>query len=488
MIEELTKKIKDSSVYEKIVFDNDKEKELILKALEIVKLFVIKKKRILVGGMAIDYALRKKEKSLYGENTLPDYDFFSPDFHKDAYDIANELHKGGLTRVQVINAYHASTMRVRTQFQVVADCTYVPKNIYDGLPTVTYENFRIIHPHYQMLNQHLSLSQPYSGAPLETIDRWKKDIKRYNILDREYPVENKYDKKEQLIIDSYQDYSIDITKIQDLCLNGFAALLYWYSLAKKEGFSSSHTKEFEKLGFAEIKRNKLKVRIPRASLGEYGILGLSLYCDNRNIMKHPFISSLEKDSKNIRRFNAFLDLMPRRILIDNMYEIVDNRGNMISAHKEKIWIANLQILLKYFSINYLVSFNILGLRNGYCFYLAYKLAYDIVKWASDQYKKSPSDDIMKYLPTQEVFGKHNWHETYVLQRKIFMMTLGKIPKEFSHDKPNQAFIDNPEDYPIDPLKYDFDPTKSEIYNFDYKEYKGPFEPLHIYDPEIDNEP
>lgn len=483
-IDKLVKNIKDSSVYEKIIFDNDVDKEFILKALEIVKLFIIKKKRILVGGMAIDYALRKKKKTLYDENTLPDYDFFSPDFHKDAYDIANELYSAGLKRVQVINAYHASTMRVRTEFQVVADCTYVPDNIYKGLPTVSYKNFNIIHPHYQMLNQHLSLSQPFSGAPYETINRWKKDIKRFNILDKEYPVINKYDESEMNISD-YMDFSIKISEIKDLCLNGFAAVLYWYEIAKKDGFSQEN--EYEKLGKFKILKSKLEISIPKASLNENGVSGLSFYCDDKNLEEHKFVKKIIKNSKKIKRFNAFLDLMPRRIIIDEKYEIIDNRGTMISAHKENINIVNLQVLLKYFSLNYLVSFNILKLKNGYCFYLAYKLAYEIVKWASDCYEKSGKDKFMKFLPSYNVYGKYNWHETYILQRKIFMMTLNKIPKEISKDKPNQAFIETIKDYPIDLIKYEFDPSNSEIYQFDYLERKKKFEPIILYDEKIDND-
>jgi hypothetical protein len=492
-MEDPTKKIKDKEIYEKIVFDNDSDKDMVLKALEIVKLYIIKSKLILVGGMAIDYALRKKNKKLYPDGTLPDYDFFSPNFHHDAYNIANELYLAGLTGIGVINAFHASTMRVRVKFQVVADCTYVPLDIYNGLPTVTWENFRIIHPHYQMLNQHLSFSLPYSGNVKRfSIHRWKKDIKRFDILDTEYPVGNKYEKAEMQVIESYQLYDIPIKKLEDFCLNGFGALLYWFELAKLDGFSESCTKEdlaeYKKLGSAKIVENKLKVKMPVASIGNMGTLGLCLHSDNREILKHPFLAELSKDAKNIKRYNAFLDLMPRRILIDDRYEIIDNRGNLLAAHKEKIWLSNIQVLLRYFSLNFMVSFNILKLRDGYCFYLGYKLAYDIVKWAAKIYKKENTAKIAKYLPTQEVFGKYNWHETYVLQRKIFQMTVGKIQRELSHDKPSQAFIDSEEDYPINSIKYDFKPEESNIYNFDYREHKGDFEPIYLYDPDIDSEP
>ena len=62
-------------------------------AFETVKLLIIERKRILVGGMSIDYALKKKGYLLYDDNEIPDYDFFSPEFHKDAYDLAKVLRK-----------------------------------------------------------------------------------------------------------------------------------------------------------------------------------------------------------------------------------------------------------------------------------------------------------------------------------------------------------------------------------------------------------
>lgn len=485
MTDQLIKKIKDEKIYEKIVFDNDVDKDMILDALEIVKLFIIKKKRVLVGGMAIDYALKKKEKKLYDENTLPDYDFFTPQFHHDAYDIANELSKSGLKKVSVINAYHASTMRVRVKFHVVADCTYIPEKIYEGLPRINYENFVVVHPHYQMLNQHLSLGRPYHGAPWETIQRWKKDIKRFNILDREYPIDDKFNEK-QKSIDNYQEFSFNFKDTNDLCLDGFGAVLYWLDSAKKDGYVPD--KEFEKLGSFNSDGHKAHLKIPVANLGDMGTLGLSLSCDRRIILEHPYLKKIADGSKQIRRFNAFLDLIPRRILIDGNYEIMENRGHMISAYKDKMYISNMQVLLKYFLLNYMVSFNILKQRDGYCFYLAYKLAYSLCKWAADTYKKTNSSDMLKYLPTQDVFGKHNWSETYISQRKIFQATLGKIKRIQHTDKPRPAYIDQEEDYPIDPEKYKFDPTQSEIYQFDYEEHKGPFEPVFLYDPVIDNEP
>lgn len=489
-------KIKETQVYESIVFNSNLDKDMVLKALEIVKLFIIKRKRILVGGMSIDYALRKKGKRLYPDNTLPDYDFFSPKFHEDAYDIAAELFKAGLNHISVINAFHVSTMRVRVRFHVVADCTYIPENLYEGLPTVSYELFRVIHPHYQMLNQHLALCMPYAGAPRETINRWGKDMIRFNILDREYPVENKYE-PDQMVLGDISPWVIDIKEVSDLCLNGFGAIVYWHSIAKLDGFSeedcvASEWAEFEKLGSLSTTQTTVNLTIPTVQMGEIGSIGISWYCDRRNILGHPYV---KKNSKpEVLRVNAFLDLLPRRYMISGSdsrtCEILDNRGDMIAAHRDKIWIANPQVLLKYFLLNYIVSFNILKQRNGYSLYVAYRLAYSITKWACLKYKKAdPAERVqyMKYLPTHVVYGKHNWYETYITQRKSFQAAIGKIPRDDKFDMPRSAFIDSKEDFPIAAEKYKFDPLASPIYQFDYRESKSPFADMKLYDSVIDKE-
>lgn len=178
--------------YENIIIKNDKFTEDTLIALGLVKKYVVKHKLLIVGGMAIDFALRLKGEKLYEDDVLPDYDFYSPNYNTDAYHIAEKLKKAGLDNVSVINANHISTMRVRVNYTVVADVTYIPKPIYDNLPFIVYRDIRIIHPHYQMIDQHRALSYPYENPPWEVIThRWKKDAARYDLLYEYYPLKDK---------------------------------------------------------------------------------------------------------------------------------------------------------------------------------------------------------------------------------------------------------------------------------------------------------
>ena len=188
--------------YENIIIKNDKFTEDTLIALGLVKKYVVKHKLLIVGGMAIDFALRLKGEKLYEDDVLPDYDFYSPNYNTDAYHIAEKLKKAGLENVSVINANHISTMRVRVNYTVVADVTYIPKLIYDNLPFIVYRDIRIIHPHYQMIDQHRALSYPYENPPWEVIThRWKKDATRYDLLYEYYPLKNKIFESSNKLID-----------------------------------------------------------------------------------------------------------------------------------------------------------------------------------------------------------------------------------------------------------------------------------------------
>ena len=70
---------------------------------------------------------------------------YSPTHIKDAYDLGEILCNDNFINVSVIPAYHPMTMRVRINFESVADITFCPKNIYDHIPYLTYKNIRFVY-------------------------------------------------------------------------------------------------------------------------------------------------------------------------------------------------------------------------------------------------------------------------------------------------------------------------------------------------------
>ncbi len=161
-------------------------------SIEVVKKFIIDNNLIVYGGTAIDYALRLHGDKIYADDMLavPDLDFYSPENVEHAYQLADILFAHGWKEARAINALHMLTMKVDVRDNHwVADISYVPKSIFDGLPTVIYEGMRCIHPHFQRIDMHSALTYPYDSPPREVVfNRWAKDVKRFNHLNQYYPI------------------------------------------------------------------------------------------------------------------------------------------------------------------------------------------------------------------------------------------------------------------------------------------------------------
>ena len=84
---------------------------MIKRALEIVKEFIISRKLILYGGQSIDYALRLKGSSIYHDSQIPDLDVLSNRNVDDAYDLVDILLKRGFRNVNAVHAIHIHPAR-----------------------------------------------------------------------------------------------------------------------------------------------------------------------------------------------------------------------------------------------------------------------------------------------------------------------------------------------------------------------------------------
>lgn len=166
-----------------LMFDKQEE------ANEIVKSFVRERGLILYGGEAIDGALRELGSFLYAEGTIPDYDFFSANTVEDAYDLADTLYAAGFEEARALRGMHFSTMRVDAGANhFVADLSYIPRDLFENMPTIIHEGIRGVHPSYQRTDVHRALSLPYVESPREAIfNRLTKDIARFNLINKYYP-------------------------------------------------------------------------------------------------------------------------------------------------------------------------------------------------------------------------------------------------------------------------------------------------------------
>lgn len=185
-MEDLGKKL------ELIVIQHDPIYKDLMDAVGIFKDFIRSRGLILYGGTAIDYALRLRGDCIYPDEALiiPDFDFYSPDSVNDAYDLAEILCDAGFSTARAIVGAHMDTMRVDpADNHFIADIHYIPRVIFEKIPTLMYEGMKIVHPSFQRIDLHSSLAYPYDDPPREVLfARWNKDIKRFNKLHAAYPI------------------------------------------------------------------------------------------------------------------------------------------------------------------------------------------------------------------------------------------------------------------------------------------------------------
>jgi hypothetical protein len=429
--------------FETIVFDHNCQKDIMIKTLDIVKKFIQMNNLILVGGMAIDIAMRSKGSSLYPSNKFPDYDFISSEHHIDAYKLG-ELIADEFDGVSIINAFHVSSMRVRINFQEAADITYVPLNLIDKIPIIEYMGFKIVHPHFQMIDQHRALSLPFEKPPMETVlSRWEKDIKRYDLLNDLFPL-----KVANLSNEGEVKYNISIDILKGQCLSGYISLLYWMNKAKIDGYEPTDTLGWMNSYTEDDK--KIGCTLPESAF----------YC----ILSDDYENLTKKIPGKVRHFNAILDKIPARKQIDNKeqkYHILDNKGDMRSAHlidNINIHTSNLQEVMCY-----LITFGIL--YNDNLAMHTYIEAQKILFFATEKYTKTKDTKWLIYLPTTEVYGKFNEYESYKVAKEGIDAMLNKSEKKMII--PKNAYPTNSK--PVKPELYNFDPTKSILFQFDGNE-------------------
>lgn len=355
-LEEFVSENKDT--FEIIAIKRNIDNEVQEKALKVVREFIADRNLILYGGIAIDYALRLKGSQIYNEDTLPDYDVFSPNSVDDAYDLAEILHKLKFKNVDAIRAFHVQTQRVRVDSIIVADISYCPRPVYNKLKYLQYQNVRILDPIYQRLDIHHALSFPLDNIPYSPSfqHRWKKDIKRLQLFEEHYSLE-------------VNDATISSTKKEfaipklDYALCGVAA--YGILWGQMNSIDSKAAESVPKIS-AKIVNGKITVDP----------------CPENELV----VCASNLPEKEGKQYNSYMDWLPKHIVTSDL-KILSMKDKMLSisiVNEQKI--CSLQYLMKYF----LVMYNI---TNSDYYKVLYVGCMNMVKWADQFYKDAKKEDI-----------------------------------------------------------------------------------------------
>ena len=217
----------------------DKDRQMILSALDIVRNFIIKKGLVIYGGLGLDYCLRLKGSSIYPDDEIPDYDVYSPDPVDDAYELADILRTSGYENISAIGAKHVITMRVRINFIVVFDVSYCPPSLFKKYPYLMYNRMKVLHPDMLKAGIHKVLATPYENPPFESLyTRTKKVLTRYAKLTEKYPSTVPKESYGASLGALFEKLTVKIPKVQtQLVMYGYIAF----------GFVCNSLKELSKM-------------------------------------------------------------------------------------------------------------------------------------------------------------------------------------------------------------------------------------------------
>jgi hypothetical protein len=461
----------NTKLYEDIANKRSSTYSDIERALEIVRSFIIEKKLIVYGGMAIDIALKKAgHEGIYKEDAIPDYDFMSPNFYEDSNELAVILHKSGFNNVGAINGAHLTTRRVRVNFNPVGDLSYIPKEIYDKVPTIEHKRMRFVHPNFQRMDLHHAFNFPYENPPMEVmLHRIKKDLQRFKLLDEYYPIE--------------QDQPTGIKKQTiELPKKLFDAAV----LGGVEAYAVIYQK------FIDTIKSK-KIKIPPKDMENIAVASFAIGSDNFkfetptinnpiNILTDDFKSFIDKlktNNNGIKYYNRFLDnLRPRMLTIRTnvkempTYEIFDIKGSLLPIYKvDSITIVQPQYLLMYFLQK---SFEATmqapsgpdeKISNFYNWLYASLMS--IIDMADEL-------NLEGFSLSAETYGQYNWSATYIYSvRDRYSIIKGISMKDRPVQRPPMGYFPSSSSTP-EP----FNPSDSEFFAIDGKECES-FEPLNL---------
>lgn len=233
----------------------------ILHALDIVKDFISKKKRICYGGTAMNVLLPKKHRFYNPDYDLPDYDFLTPDGDSDVKELVNALKAAGYNDVYNRVGVHEGTKKILVNYIAVADITDINDDIYNTF----LKNSKVIDGvHYTNENMLRMMMYLELSRPRGEVERWEKVFKRIQLLNKHFPIKacskihyqknvSGKDKVLEFIIsrqrvlanlelESLYKRSL-VTKNVHYKLHNSGPLMFYSSNIKKDAFDLKHSME-----------------------------------------------------------------------------------------------------------------------------------------------------------------------------------------------------------------------------------------------------
>lgn len=165
------------------------QSEEIIQIMDEVEDFIRKRKLVCYGGTAINNILPKYDQFYDRTVDIPDYDFFSVNALDDAKALADLFYTKGYNEVEAKAGVHKGTYKVFVNFIPVADITYLHPTLFASISkeAIKIDGIKYAPPNYLRMAMYLELSRPHGD-----VSRWEKVLKRINLLNKHYPLEEEH--------------------------------------------------------------------------------------------------------------------------------------------------------------------------------------------------------------------------------------------------------------------------------------------------------
>lgn len=157
------------------------------RAIHVVESFLKASGRVCYGGQAINANLPKKDQFYNLETSLPDYDFFSPDYKSDIKELVNNLKSMGFTEISERIGIHEGTTKIFVNYTAIADITHIDRDFYKQIHkrSIIIDGIRYADPLFLRMLMYLELSRPRG-----MLSRWEKVYERLSLLDAAHPLKH----------------------------------------------------------------------------------------------------------------------------------------------------------------------------------------------------------------------------------------------------------------------------------------------------------
>lgn len=208
-------------------------KQLIKDQKEIIKIiekYIKSNELIIYGGNAQNMAvmLIDKKNAFYDKEDVHDYDVYSYDPIYHIEKLTKQIYDAGFKNILATEAIHVETYSIKYYGTALCDFSYMPKYIFYKLPTLTYNNFKIIDPYFAYIDFMRMFNDPLTSSSF----RWAKNFERFNLMQQYYPLKAKELKKISTTKDDINNTVKKVLLKTNVIFTGFKVFNKYASLSK----------------------------------------------------------------------------------------------------------------------------------------------------------------------------------------------------------------------------------------------------------------